>query len=96
MSLSAKNASATERCAELARAKTTTDSYQMPRDEMWPVSKAARRATATPRLEELSKPLVRASMDHVQFNPDAFLVKESALKGVVPRRIETLSRPIDR
>ncbi|VDI62553.1 Hypothetical predicted protein [Mytilus galloprovincialis] len=94
--VSAKNASATERCAELARSKSTPDSYQKPKDEMWPVSKAARRATATPRVDELSKPIVRASMDHVQFNPDAFLVKETALKGVVPKRIETLSRPIDR
>jgi hypothetical protein len=96
VSLSAKNASATERCSELSRAKTTTDAYQKPRDEMWPISRAARRATATPRVDELSKPLVRASMDHVQFNPDAFLVKESALKGVVPKRIENLARPLDR
>lgn len=94
--VSAKNASATERCAELARSKSTPDSYQKPKDEIWPISKAARRATATPRVDELSKPIVRASMDHVQFNPDAFLVKETALKGVVPKRIETLSRPIDR
>lgn len=63
---------------------------------MWPVSRAARRANATPRVEELARPVVRASMDHVQFNPDAFLVKESALKGVVPKRIETLAQPIDR
>ncbi|KAH3706712.1 hypothetical protein DPMN_066100 [Dreissena polymorpha] len=93
---SAKNASASTRCLELARHKPVIDGYQMPRDEQWSVTRAAKRASATGRLEELSKPIVRATMDHVQFNPDAFLVKPLALKGSFPPRVEQLSRPIER
>lgn len=92
----ARNAISSSRCADLARPKATVEGYQLPRDEMWPVSRAAKRGTASGRIQELCRPLVRASMDHVQFNPDAFLVKETALKGVVPRRVEELSQPIQR
>lgn len=96
VSKSAKNASATPRCLELARPKQPVDGYQLPREEQWPVTRAAKRANTTGRIEELSKPIVRATMDHVQFNPDAFLVKPWALKGSFPPRIEQLSRPIER
>lgn len=92
----AKNASAKARSQELARPKGTTDGYMLPKDEMWPISKAARRATASGRVGELSKPVVRASMDHVQFNPDAFVVKETALKGVIPKRVFDLANPSSR
>lgn len=92
----AKNASAKARSQELARPKGTTDGYMLPKDEMWPISKAAKRATASGRVSELSKPVVRASMDHVQFNPDAFIVKETALKGVIPKRVFDLANPISR
>ncbi|XP_060068569.1 testicular haploid expressed gene protein-like [Ylistrum balloti] len=90
----ARNAISSTRCADLARPKATVEGYQLPRDEMWSVTRAAKRGSASGRIQELCKPLVRASMDHVQFNPDAFLVKESALKGVVPKRVEELSQPI--
>lgn len=96
VSSSAKNATATSRCLELARPKAVVDDYKLPRDEQWPVTRAAKRAVSTSRIEELSKPIVRATMDHVQFNPDAFLVKPLALKGSFPQRIEQLSRPIER
>ncbi|XP_011440441.1 testicular haploid expressed gene protein-like isoform X3 [Crassostrea angulata] len=92
----AKNASAKARSQELARPKGTTDGYMLPKDEMWPISKAAKRATASGRVGELSKPVVRASMDHVQFNPDAFVVKETALKGVIPKRVFDLANPSSR
>ncbi|XP_048744397.1 testicular haploid expressed gene protein-like isoform X2 [Ostrea edulis] len=92
----AKNASAKARSVELARPKGTTDGYILPKDEVWPISRAAKRASATGRVSELAKPLVRASMDHVQFNPDAFLVKETALKGVIPKRVFDLANPLSR
>lgn len=92
----AKNANASNRSLELARPKGVVDGYQLPKDEMWPVSRAAKRTSATQRIQELSRPIVRASMDHVQFNPEAFVVKQTALKGVIPRRVEELAQPITR
>ena len=91
-----KNASASTRCTELARPKGIVDGYQLPKDVEWPVQRAAKRAVITSRVEELAKPVIRASMDHVQFNPDAFMVKPFALKGSFPSRIDRLSKPIDR
>ena len=92
----AKNASASTRCLELARPKGVVDGYQLPREVEWPVPRAAKRAVTTARIEELAKPVVRASMDHVQFNPDAFIVKPFALNGSFPSRITSLAKPIDR
>lgn len=91
-----KNASASNRCTELARPKGLADGYQLPREVEWPVPRAAKRAVTTSRIEELAKPIIRASMDHVQFNPDAFLVKPFALKGSFPSRVDRLAKPIDR
>ncbi|KAK3096208.1 hypothetical protein FSP39_024490 [Pinctada imbricata] len=96
VSPAAKSVSAKPRSMELARPKGTADGYQLPRDEIWVVTRAAKKASASGRIDELSKPLVRASMDHVQFNPDAFLVRETALKGVIPRRVHDLANPIQR
>ena len=38
--------------------------------------------------------LFRATMDHVQFNPEAFLVKPNALKASCSARLDELSTPI--
>ena len=92
----AKSSVASARCMELARAKPLADGFQHAKEVEWPVSKAAKRAQASGRLLELARPISRASMDHLQFNPNAFTVKETALKGVVPRRIEELAQPINR
>ena len=92
----AKSATASTRCIELARSKPLAEGFQHAREIEWPVSKAAKRAQASGRLIELARPITRASMDHLQFNPDAFAVKESALKGAVPRRVEELAQPINR
>ncbi|KAL8579019.1 hypothetical protein ACOMHN_035958 [Nucella lapillus] len=92
----AKSAVATARCMELARAKPLTEGFQHAREIEWPVTKAAKHAQASGRLNELARPISRASMDHLQFNPNAFTVKESALKGGIPRRIEELAQPINR
>lgn len=48
------------------------------------------------RMSELSKPIVRDTMDHVQFNPDAFNVSEAAKKAKASARIEDLAQPIKR
>ena len=48
------------------------------------------------RLCDLSKPIVRDTMDHVQFNPDAFNVSEAAKKARASTRIEELAQPIRR
>ena len=92
----AKNATASARCVELSRPKGVVDGYQLPREVEWPVSRAAKRAASTGRMEELARPIVRATMDHVQFNPDAFYVKPLALKGAFPTRVHELATPINR
>ena len=48
------------------------------------------------RMSELAKPIVRDTMDHVQFNPDAFNVSEAAKKAKASSRIEELAQPITR
>lgn len=90
------NATASTRCMELAKPKNMAEGYQSHREVEWAVTRAAKRAVPTVRINEISEPIVRASMDHVQFNPDAFLVKQSALKGIIPPRIQELSQPIQR
>lgn len=49
-----------------------------------------------PRMNELATPIVRDTMDHVQFNPDAFNVSEAAKKAKASAHIEELSQPITR
>ena len=48
------------------------------------------------RMGELSQPIVRDTMDHVQFNPNAFNVSPAAKKARASARIEELSQPIRR
>lgn len=48
------------------------------------------------RMNELAKPIVRDTMDHVQFNPDAFNVSEAAKKAKASSRIEELAQPVTR
>jgi hypothetical protein len=47
-------------------------------------------------MEELAKPIVRDTMDHVQFNPDAFNVSVAAKKAKASARIEELAQPSTR
>lgn len=47
-------------------------------------------------MNELARPIIRDTMDHVQFNPDAFTVSEMAKKAVASARIEELAQPIRR
>lgn len=48
------------------------------------------------RMEELSKPIIRDTMDSVQFNPGVFTVSEAAKKAKASPRIEELAEPIRR
>ena len=48
------------------------------------------------RMNELATPIIRDTMDHVQFNPEAFNVSESAKKAKASPRIEELAQPIRR
>ncbi len=47
-------------------------------------------------MEELAKPIVRDTMDHVQFNPDAFNVSVAAKKAKASARIDELAQPSTR
>lgn len=81
---------------ELSQAKKLTDGYEPNRDVEWRVSRSALRAIPTERIRTLATPIVRDTMDHVQFDPLAFQVKESALKGRVSNRIHDLAQPVIR
>jgi len=96
VSESAMNNVASPRCIELSRAKALADGFQHARDIQWPVTKAARRANASGRVSELAQPIQRVNMNILQFNPDAFQVKQTALKGRVSNRLSELSQPITR
>ena len=85
-----------ERLSELSKSKGVTDGYEPCRDVAWMVSGAARRAVASERLTDLAKPIVRETMDHVQFNPDAFNVSEAAKKARCSARIAELAQPVTR
>ncbi|KAK7110187.1 sperm microtubule associated protein 2-like isoform X2 [Littorina saxatilis] len=91
-----KTSVATGHCVELACSKPLAEGFQHAKEVEWPISKGAKRAQASGRIIELAQPISRASMDHLQFNPNAFTVKESALKGVIPGRIEDLAVPMNR
>lgn len=92
----AKSANPSSRQLELAKPKGIPDGYQAPRATINDIKRSARRAIATSRTQELSRPIMRATMDHVQFNPDAFIVSEAAKKAKCPARIEELSVPLTR
>ncbi|KAJ1204690.1 hypothetical protein NDU88_000130 [Pleurodeles waltl] len=90
----ARYAVATPRMVELAKPKHFSTECQPGRSEIWSVSRRTARATATPRTLELAQPAKRAPMNTLQYNPDAFTVKEAAKKALCSSRIETLAKPI--
>ncbi|ELT96655.1 hypothetical protein CAPTEDRAFT_149156 [Capitella teleta] len=92
----AKASTPSTRTTELAKFKGLPDTYQPPREVMRPVTWSARNAACSTRLEEMSRPVMRASMDLVQFNPNAFEVKENALKARCTNRLLELSEPLRR
>ncbi|XP_015669326.1 testicular haploid expressed gene protein-like isoform X1 [Protobothrops mucrosquamatus] len=94
--LTALQAVPSPRLLELARPKTIPSDSAMDRSPEWPVSVAAMQAVASPRLTELAHPPNRAPTNLVQFNPDAFIVKESAKKAFCTERVKHLAQPITR
>ena len=47
-------------------------------------------------MTELATPIIRETMDLVQFNPEAFFVSETAKKAKASARIQELAQPIVR
>ncbi|XP_063150821.1 sperm microtubule associated protein 2-like isoform X2 [Candoia aspera] len=87
---------ASPRLVELAKPKALSSEGAVDRSPQWPVSVAAKHAVASPRLSELAQPPSRAPTNLVQFNPDAFIVKESAKKAFCTERVKHLAEPITR
>ena len=92
----AKTANASSRTIDLSKSKTLSDRYQPSRDVEWPVNQASLFSVASNRLEELAKPIKRETMDHLQFNPDAFKVSSNALKANTSKRLGELADPLER
>nr|XP_034953066.1 testicular haploid expressed gene protein-like [Zootoca vivipara] len=92
----ALNAVATLRLIELARPKVPAPGSFPDRPPEWPVSAAAKHAVASPRLGELAQPVARATTQFVQFNPDAFVVKETAKKAYCSARVKELAQAVQR
>lgn len=92
----AMQASPSARVLELAKHKRLVEGYQPPRSAIWRVSCGAKKAVASNRMTELATPIIRETMDLVQFNPDAFFVSETAKKAKASARIEELAQPIVR
>ena len=90
------NSVASSRSVELSRAKPLAEGYQHARETQWPVSRAARRSNASGRIGELSQPIQRVNMNVLQFNPDVFHVKPTALKARASNRVNELAQPISR
>ncbi len=87
---------ASARVVELAKPKQVADGFLGNRDVEWRPQRSSLRAGTTERIRGLSQPIVRDSMDHVQFNPDAFKVSQAARKAVISQRISELAQPIER
>ena len=96
VSKAAMQTSPSPRVMELAKSKRLVEGYQPSRSAIWRVTSGAKTAVASKRMTELATPIVRETMDHVQFNPDAFFVKENAKKAKASARIEELAQPIVR
>lgn len=106
VSMGARKAAASPRTLELARFKPLYDGYQLNYDQgagynklprlIRPVTKNARHAVPSSRIKELSIPIIRQSMDLVQFDPEAFIIKPTALKAYCSARVAELAAPIVR
>ncbi|XP_037991746.1 testicular haploid expressed gene protein-like isoform X2 [Motacilla alba alba] len=96
VSRSSRKVIASPRTIELSKPKQLHPKFTPPRDPEWPVTKAAKRAVATDRTLKLAEPCSRPRMGLTALDPDAFRVKERALKAVCTPRIEKLAQPIQR
>ena len=89
-------ASPSPRVLELAKHKRLMEGHQSSRSPIWRVPSAAKKAVASKRMTELSTPIIRETMDLVQFNPDAFFVSETAKKAKASARVQELAQPLVR
>lgn len=89
-------ASPSPRVVELAKHKRLVEGYQPARSAIWRVTSGAKKAVASKRMTELSTPIIRETMDLVQFDPDAFFVSENAKKAKASARIQELAQPTER
>lgn len=89
-------ASPSPRVLELAKHKRVMEGHQSSRSPIWRISSAAKKAVASKRMTELSTPIIRETMDLVQFNPDAFFVSETAKKAKASARVQELAQPLVR
>ena len=89
-------ADASTRVQELAKPKQLSERYVPDRDVEWRVQRLHRRPYLSERLKALSQPIIRESMDIVQFNPNAFKIREAAKKAVISARVNELAQPIQR
>nr|XP_041571812.1 testicular haploid expressed gene protein-like isoform X3 [Taeniopygia guttata] len=87
---------ASPRTIELSKPRQVHAKFMPARDPEWPVTAAAKRAMATERIVALAQPTARPRTGLTALNPDAFKVKEAALKAVCSPRLEELARPIQR
>lgn len=87
---------ASARVQELSKAKQTVEGYLPCRETEWHITRNTLRAIASDRIQNLSKPIIRETMDHLQFNPDAFTVRETAKKATASSRVVELAQPIAR
>ena len=92
----ALKAVASTRLQELSKPRQLPDEYRPLRDVEWKVPRSAVKVHASERIKSLSQPIVRQSMDHVQFNPDAFKVSESAKNARISSRVNDLAQPVQR
>ena len=96
VSSASRRAVASARVQELAKPKKTVEGYLPCKEVERPISRGTLRITASERTQGLAKPMIRETMDHVQFNPDAFSVSESARKANPSQRIVELAQPLSR
>ena len=88
--------SATANIDKLAQPNESRFKDYIPDQFEWPVSRGALKHKMSERTEKLSEPVIRPSMEHTQYDMNAFFVKPASLKANCSKRLEELSQPIYR
>lgn len=92
----ALNTTASSRLEELAQPNEKRYEGFVPDRFRWPVSKRALKHSSSDRTTALATPVVRPSMEHTQYDPDAFFVKPAAMKAKCSERIQQMAIAIQR
>lgn len=92
----ATKAVSSDRVEELAMPHEKRYAGYVPDQFEWPVSRSALRYSASNRTKQLAVAVVRPSMEHTQYDPDAFFVKTAAKKAKCSQRLEQMAIPIQR